>query len=313
MPQFVNRHTIGSFDSKLITNAIETNSLTKRFGTHAAVSGLDLVVPTGEIFGFLGPNGAGKTTTIRMLLGLARPTSGSVSLMGSPMPKAASELRFRIGALLEPPAFYPSLSAITNLRLLALTSGKKPTHRINALIDSVGLSGSKAKRVSGFSHGMRQRLGIAAALLHDPELIVLDEPLTGLDPDGIRDVRILMKNLATSGKTVFLSSHALSEVQQTCTSVAFLSKGRLAGQYQVDQFLEESRTVRVVIEPKEQAADLLKNLGWRVSFHAGELIVESGNRDQVRDALVQNGLSPIQVTQRGRSLEDLYIELTGSG
>lgn len=288
---------------------IELKALTRYFGKKAAVSGLDLVVPTGEVFGFLGPNGAGKTTTIRMMLGLIGASSGSVSLLGRQIPRDFHKIHLRIGAMLEPPTFYPSVSAATNLRLLSLTAARPLSGEdVHRLIDLVGLSMAGKKMVGAFSHGMRQRLGIAVALMHNPDLVILDEPLTGLDPEGIREVRVLIRELGSQGKTVFLSSHLLAEVEQVCTSVGFLVEGHLIGQYSAEA-LRRSRQVRVVQASHNEAA-LLTSRGWKVTPDGPDLLVENATRDEVRDTLVAEGLTLVEVRDDTKTLEDLYVVLT---
>lgn len=294
-----------------MTPAIETCELTKRYGKRSAVSELSLSVDEGSVFGFLGPNGAGKTTTIRMMLGLARPTTGTINLLGNPIPGALNAIRRRIGVLLEPPAFYPSTSSLTNLKLLAFTSGVRKTRReLEELLDLVGLGDEGKKKVGAFSHGMSQRLGIAACLLHHPDLIVLDEPLTGLDPDGIRQVRALVNVLAKEGKTIFLSSHLLAEVQQVCTHVGFLKDGRLIGQFSIDEALQKVQRVRVSVSETGEPGAILRDHGWRAIEQDGSLIIEGADRDQVRDLLVAHNFRA-KVSEQSGNLEDVYIELTG--
>lgn len=209
---------------------IEAEQLTRRFGDRVAVDHLDFAVARGSITGFLGPNGAGKTTTIRMLLGLITPTSGRVRVCGVDVfgPDAAAQRPSRrVGAIVETPAAYLSLSAFDNLRVFALSSGLDvDAARIAAVLARVGLTGREREPVRGFSLGMKQRLGLAASLVHDPEVLFLDEPMNGLDPAGIVEMRVLLKRLAAEGKTIFVSSHALLEVQQTCTDVVVVAKGR---------------------------------------------------------------------------------------
>lgn len=295
-----------------MTPDIETCELTKRYGKRSAVSELSLSVDKGSVFGFLGPNGAGKTTTIRMMLGLARPTSGTINLLGNPIPGALSAIRRRIGVLLEPPTFYPSTSSLTNLKLLAFTSGVRKTRReLEELLDLVGLGDEGKKKVRAFSHGMRQRLGIAACLLHHPDLIVLDEPLTGLDPDGIRQIRGLVNVLAKEGKTVFLSSHLLAEVQQVCTHVGFLKDGKLIGQFSIDEALQKVQRVRVSVPDTGEPGAILRDHGWRAIEQDGSLIIEGADRDQVRDLLVAHNFRDAKVSEQSGNLEDVYVELTG--
>jgi ABC-2 type transport system ATP-binding protein len=223
------------------TPVISTRDLVKRFSDIDAVAGIDLAVPPGGVYGFLGPNGAGKTTTIRILLGLIRPTRGSAALFGEPVAQGRAVLD-RVGALVERPAFYPYLSATDNLRLLGLARGI-PESRLGTLVpealDRVGLAEAAPRKAGRFSTGMRQRLGIAAALLGRPDLVILDEPANGLDPNGVVDVRQLISALARDGITVFLSSHVLPEVEQLCQRVAILQKGRIVAEGEVMLRAEE--------------------------------------------------------------------------
>ncbi|HEU0240882.1 MAG TPA: ATP-binding cassette domain-containing protein, partial [Micromonosporaceae bacterium] len=218
-----------------MTLAIASAGLTKRFRSgQVAVDGIDLAVPHGAVYGFLGPNGSGKTTTIRLLLGLIRPTAGTHQLLDAPMPAAARDVLPRIGALVEGPAFHPYLSGRDNLRRLdAADRTVSPTttdRRINAALERVGLLAAAGKRYRIFSLGMRQRLALAAALLRPRELLILDEPTNGLDPQGTREVRLLLTDLAAAGTTVVLSTHLLSEVEQVCTHVGVMHLGRLVAQ-----------------------------------------------------------------------------------
>ena len=238
--------------------AIATSGLTKRFrGGQVAVDDIDLVVPHGSVYGFLGPNGSGKTTTIRMLLGLIAPTAGSHTVLGRPMPRSAAEVLPRVGALVEGPAFHPHLSGRANLaRLDAADRTADPAtadRRIAAALDRVGLGAAARKRYRAYSLGMRQRLGIAAALLQPRELLVLDEPTNGLDPQGTREVRTLVSALAADGVTVLLSSHLLSEVEQVCTHVGVMHVGRLVAQGTLDA-LRQGRAPRAQVESTDPAA-----------------------------------------------------------
>ncbi len=208
--------------------AIETQGLTKHYGRHPAVVGLDLRVPRGVVFGFLGRNGAGKTTTIGMLVGLLRPTAGRVWLLGRDVSHDLRTALRRTGVLLDRPAFYPYLTGQENLWVVAQVLGRDAAARIKPVLQTVDLADRAGDRFGSYSSGMKQRLGLAAALLNDPELLILDEPTTGLDPIGQRDTRLLIRRLADeTGKTVFLSSHQLAEVEQVCDQVAIIDRGRL--------------------------------------------------------------------------------------
>src|SRR6266550_4657316 len=206
---------------------IETHALTKKFGDRIAVNGVDLTVPAGIAFGFLGPNGAGKTTMIRTLLGLTKPTSGEVALLGLPQPKHRREALARVGAIVEEPRFHPHLTGRENLWIVAAARDAAAAGRIDGALERVGLSHRADERVKAYSLGMRQRLGIARCLLADPVLLILDEPMNGLDPAGILEMRHLIRAFVDEGRTVFLSSHLLDEVEKTCDQVAIVDRGRI--------------------------------------------------------------------------------------
>lgn len=248
------------------TAAIETKGLTKRFGHQLAVDNVDLAVPHGAVFGFLGPNGSGKTTTIRMLLGLAAASAGTVSVLGRPMPEQLHEVLPRVGALVEGPAFYPFLSGTANLhRLDAAGRHADPgtrTARVADALERVGLSHAAGKRVHAYSLGMKQRLGIANALLSPRELLVLDEPTNGLDPQGTREVRSLVRSLAADGATVFVSSHLLAEVEQICTHAAIMSAGRLVAQGPLAELRQAGGArIRLLTPDAGTAKEVLLRLG----------------------------------------------------
>jgi ABC-2 type transport system ATP-binding protein len=224
---------------------IECRGLTKRYRGTTALAGLDLTVEAGQVFGFLGANGAGKTTTMRILLGLVAPSSGRAWLNGKRVPDPAGLAR--VGAMIEEPAFYPWLTGRRNLDLLALSGARRPARgeEISAALERAGLTGAADRKVKGYSQGMRQRLGLAAALMHRPALLLLDEPANGLDPAGIKEFRTLLRSLADGGTTVFLSSHLLAEVGQVCDQVAVIHEGRLAGQGPVSQLATEEAFLRL--------------------------------------------------------------------
>lgn len=246
--------------------AIATRGLTKRFGHQVAVDRIDLAVPRGAVFGFLGPNGSGKTTTIRVMLGLAGASGGTVSLLGRPMPAHLREVLPRVGALVEGPAFYPFLSGEANLARLDTANRNAPSAtraaRVAQALDRVGLGHAARKKVRAYSLGMKQRLGIANALLMDRDLLVLDEPTNGLDPQGTREVRALVRSLAAGGTTVFVSSHLLAEVEQMCTHVGVMSVGRLVAQGSLDDLRRAGQAhVRVLTPDAEAARRELARLG----------------------------------------------------
>jgi ABC-2 type transport system ATP-binding protein len=291
--------------------AVETSGLSKRFRKRVAVQPIDLEVPAGSLFGYLGPNGAGKTTTIRMLLGLARPTAGSARLLGAPVPRGLAGVRKRIGCVLENPAFYPRLSARKNLRVLAHVAGDQAAvGRVDELLERVGLTDRANDRVRAYSHGMRQRLGLAAALLHDPELIVLDEPATALDPAGIRDVRGMLAALRDEGRTIFISSHLLSEVEQICDRVCVVSKGRQVYQGTLAGLTTGAGRVRVAIDDPTAAERALQELGWSFERRADEIYVDGVPAREVNRALADRGLYAHGISEDARRLEDVFLELT---
>ena len=300
------------------TPVIATDGLAKRFRDVDAVAGVDLRVPAGGIYGFLGPNGAGKTTTIRMLLGLMRPTRGVASLFGQPV-VPGSDVLDRVGALVERPAFYPYLSAVDNLRVLGLTRGL-PDSRLGAAVpealDRVGLM-EAAKRPAGrYSTGMRQRLGIAAALLGRPQLVILDEPTNGLDPNGVVEVRELIRHLARDGTTVFLSSHVLPEVEQLCDHVAVLRKGRVIAEGETQAMLRQGERLYVRFDTPgdaTQAEPVLEAIGptTRSDSDTGRFVDAPATRgSDVARALAAAGLYPAELSVHRQSLEAVFIELT---
>ncbi|GAA2747194.1 ABC transporter ATP-binding protein [Terrabacter aerolatus] len=301
--------------------AIATRGLTKRFGARAAVDGLDLLVPRGSVYGFLGPNGSGKTTTIRMLLGLVRPSAGTSTLLGQPVPQGAQLVLPRVGSLVEGPAFHPYLSGRANLQRLDaadLTADARDSRqRIDAALDRVGLLATAGKRYRAYSLGMRQRLAIAAALLVPRELLVLDEPTNGLDPQGTREVRHLVASLASDGTTVFVSSHLLSEVEQMCTHLGVMSDGRLVAQGSSTEVRGGAAPVaRILTEQPTVAARILTELGL-----VGVEAVPGGVRgtpdgiapEKIVAALVESGVGVKEFTVSSPSLEDLFVSLTGEG
>ena len=301
--------------------AVATAGLTKRFGQQVAVDAVDLLVPRGAVYGFLGPNGSGKTTTIRMLLGLIRATSGHQSLLGKAMPDHAGDVLPLVGSLVEGPAFHPYLSARTNLSRLdcvdRYADPRTTKVRIDGALDRVGLLAAADKKYRAYSLGMRQRLAIAATLLAPRELLVLDEPTNGLDPQGTREVRHLIGSLADDGATVLVSSHLLSEVEQVCTHVGVMHVGRLLTQGPIAQVRAVSEPrARVETDRPEDAARVLRELGLT------EVAVESGwaagtlgklAAENVVAALVHDGVPVTGFAVERPSLEDLFVSLTGEG
>jgi ABC-type multidrug transport system ATPase subunit len=298
-----------------------SQGLTKRFRRQLAVDRIDLEVPDRAVYGFLGPNGSGKTTTIRMLLGLISPTAGDISLFGSPMPSAARTALPRVGSLVEGPAFHPYLSGRANLaRLDAADRYSDPgtsRSRIDAALDRVGLLAAAAKRYRAYSLGMRQRLAIAASLLMPRDLLVLDEPTNGLDPQGTREVRRLISDLAGDGATVLLSSHLLAEVEQICSHVGVMYEGRLVAQGPLDELQASTvQTVRIDTDRPEDAGRVLAELGLSeietstrsVTANLGDVAVEKIMPNLVHAAVPVLGFAVLQP-----SLEDVFVSLTGEG
>jgi len=314
--------------------AVQTLGLTKRFGHQTAVDAIDLQVPDGAVYGFLGPNGSGKTTTIRMLLGLVEPTAGERRLLGRPVPRDAAIVLPRVGALVEGPAFHPYLSGRANLARLDaadLTADPRTARsRIDTALDRVGLLAAADKRYRAYSLGMRQRLAIAAALLVPRDLLVLDEPTNGLDPQGTREVRSLVASLAHEGATVLVSSHLLAEVEQICTHLGVMREGRLVAQGSLAEVRGSGRTgCRLVTARPEAAVAVLADLGVAEVGVAemsaagpgeatdGARVVEGDlgelAPDKVVAALVHAGIPVSSFTTAVRSLEDVFVSLTGEG
>ncbi|MGH1548949.1 ABC transporter ATP-binding protein [Leifsonia poae] len=302
--------------------AIATSGLTKRFRSRSVVDGLDLHVPRGSVFGFLGPNGSGKTTTIRMLLGLISPSAGSIRVLGEAMPGRGATVLPRVGALVEGPAFAPYLSGTANLirRDTAdrYAPGATRRARVEAALDRVGLSHAAGKHVRAYSLGMKQRLGIAGALLTDRDLLVLDEPTNGLDPQGTREVRTLVRSLADEGTTVFVSSHLLAEIEQVCTHAAIMRAGRLVAQGSLDD-LRRGSGPRVAVETPDAslAASVLARFGLTAETAAGgveaALPADAAPAEQLAAALVGDGVRLRGFAVRASSLEERFVELTGEG
>jgi ABC-2 type transport system ATP-binding protein len=307
--------------------AIETHSLSKRFGGHAAVDHVDLAVPEGAVFGFLGPNGSGKTTTIRMLLGLVAASDGDIRVFGQAMPERLADVLPYVGALVEGPAFAPFLSGEANLARLDsadrhAASATRRT-RIREALERVGLGHAAKKHVRAYSLGMKQRLGIAGALLSPRELLVLDEPTNGLDPQGTREVRALIRSFADEGATVFVSSHLLSEVEQLCTHAAILSAGRLVAQGSLDELRTMEHPLVVVMTPDVGTArSVLLALGLVPEPHDRDADLEMvtaslTGRDLpsevIVEQLVTRGVRVRGFTVQRASLEDRFVELTGEG
>jgi len=280
---------------------IETRHLTKKFGDRAAVNGVDLTVPAGVAFGFLGPNGAGKTTMIRTLLGLTQPTSGDVALLGLPQPAKRAEALARVGAIVEEPRFHPHLTGRENLKIVAAARDRAADARIPEALERVGLAHRANDRVKTYSLGMRQRLGIARCLLADPALLILDEPMNGLDPAGILEMRRLIRAFVDEGRTVFLSSHLLDEVEKTCDHVAIVDQGRVVLQGAVGAIAAQGEPT-VLLEVGEGR----KLLGFTVD-EVVDLLAADGAALERRAALP--GVDPTLVRAVGRRAGQLFVVL----
>ncbi|MGZ0710937.1 ABC transporter ATP-binding protein (plasmid) [Coraliomargarita sp. W4R53] len=307
--------------------AIETRGLTKYFHRHAAVAGIDLAVPRGAVFGFLGPNGSGKTTTIRMLLGLVRASSGEAYVLGSPMPRAFATVLPRVGALVEGPAFWPYLSGEQNLQRLDAADPRSHARsrdkRVASALERVGLSHAAGKKAHAYSLGMKQRLGLANALLTPRDLLVLDEPTNGLDPQGTREVRSLVQSVAAEGTTVFVSSHLLAEVEQVCTHVGIMSAGSLMTQGTLEDFRSAGGADRARVDTPDitEATRVLTRMGLVVAAGANSSMVvatmpaetAASQPAMIVAALVQAGVRVNGFAVERTSLEQRFVELTGEG
>lgn len=292
---------------------IETTGLRKEYrtrrGTRVAVAGLDLRVEAGGVHGFLGPNGSGKTTTIRMLLGLARASAGSMRLFGESVPDRLPAVVGRIGAVVESPKFSPHLSGRQNLLLLSRSIGVADA-RVDAAVETVGLTGRDQDRYKAYSLGMKQRLAIAATLLKDPALLILDEPTNGLDPAGIREVRDTIRSLGEAGTTVLLSSHILAEVQQVCTSATIIGQGRVLASGQVDQLLGGATSHRVRVTDPAPAAGVLRTAGLTVATEGDLLVVESDDPASITRLLAREDIWVSELMPARQDLESYFLSLT---
>ncbi|MDW8403505.1 ABC transporter ATP-binding protein [Chloroflexus sp.] len=297
-------------------NAIETIDLTKRYGKRLAVDQLNLTVGKGEVFGFLGPNGAGKTTTIAMLLGLVKPTKGRALVLGYDVQREPALALQRVGAMIEAPAFYPYLSGADNLRVLARAGGI-PLDRVKRVLDIVELSDRARDKVATYSQGMKQRLAIAAALLPDPELIMLDEPTNGLDPAGTVEIRTLIRELAAGGRTILLCSHLLHEVEQLCQRVAIMKEGKLIAAGEVATLLRRGQGVRVRVQGDPgPAVSLLRGLAWVSSVTVqGDAIIVDAPTDrtaEINALLIKADIVVAEIGASSSSLEEFFLTVTKS-
>ncbi len=315
-------HTTSTSRSRAEDNtdvdAIRVWALTKRFGRVTAVKDASFEVKAGDVFGLLGPNGAGKTTIIRMLVGLMKPDSGNAHIFGFDPTTNRREVLQRTSSILESPALYPRLSGYDNLRAMALVVGVHDPKKLFDVLSTMGLIDRAKDKFEAYSLGMKQRLCIAAALLTDPQLIILDEPTNGLDPAGMRDIRELIRDLTREGRTVFLSSHLLSEVQQVCNRVAILQRGLVIAQGEVATLLAGRGTVLIRVPPAdhEKASAILKDHGWagRVRLNTDHLIVDSasGQGAEINRALAAQGIYASEITPQSQSLEQYYLTQTGA-
>jgi ABC-2 type transport system ATP-binding protein len=294
---------------------IEVRGLVKRYGELTAVAGVDITVQTGDVYGYLGPNGAGKTTSLRMMLGLITPTEGSAKLFGRD-PNVTVDALDGVAGFVEAPAFYPYMTARRNLELMAAFDGHGAPDRVDWALDTVELTHRARDKVGGYSHGMRQRLGIAAALLRDPRLLLLDEPATGLDPGGMRDMRALIRRLAEEGMTVMLSSHLLAEVEELCNRVAIVRKGKIVYEGLISELKRgagttytlsstDDRTAYEVCRAQPGITDLRIDEHGRIAFTADESSVADLSQALIEAGALIKALAPTTVT-----LEDLFFSLT---
>lgn len=294
---------------------LQTNNLSKTFGKHKAVDSVNISAYQGEVFGFLGPNGAGKTTTLGMVLGLIHPTDGDVTVLGERVTPNRTGVLKQVGALLGAPAFVPYLSAWTNLELVARLSPGVDKQRIADVLKLVGLSDYARRKVGMFSTGMKQRVGLAMALVHRPRFVILDEPTNGLDPAGMREIRGLLRGLADNGTTVLLSSHLLNEVQQVCDRIAVLNKGKVVAQGLVSDLLREQKpAVRLKLAPDCDPTTALRGLDRVESIERdGQWVIIQGIETQpVLNHLLAQGIIPLEITNHKNDLEALFMDVTAA-
>jgi ABC-2 type transport system ATP-binding protein len=291
---------------------IETRALTKRFGDRAAVDSVDLTVPAGIAFGFLGPNGAGKTTMIRTLLGLTQPSSGEISLLGLPQPAKRTEALARVGAIVEEPKFHPHLTGRENLKIVAAARDTAAESRIGESLERVGLGHRGDDRVKTYSLGMRQRLGIARCLIADPALLILDEPMNGLDPAGILEMRHLIRAFVAEGRTVFLSSHLLDEVEKTCDQIAIVDQGRIVVQGGVEEIASSGDpTLLIEVDDEAAARRVLDGAAIEVEGNALRVKLDTGrSAAEINRALVEAGIAVSRLEPARATLEEKFLEIT---
>jgi ABC-2 type transport system ATP-binding protein len=309
-PQSAHTKAVQAADASDQEIVLRVAGLTKRYGERAVVQNLNLEVRRGEVFGFLGPNGAGKTTAIAMMLGLVQPHAGTIEILGHDVAHGYAPALKNVGAIVETPAYYPYLSGLDNLRVLALARGGAPAHRYDEVLTLVGLKGRERDRFGTYSLGMKQRLGVAGALLHQPELLILDEPSNGLDPAGMVEIRELILRLAGEGQTIVLCSHLLNEVQQVCDRVAILARGKLVAEGRIDTLLAGQEKLRLLATSQEA---LLAALGSRASRDGeGTLVaVTRADAPALLRALLGAGIDLVEARWVGGELEKFYLEQVG--
>jgi ABC-2 type transport system ATP-binding protein len=299
--------------------AVEVHGLHKRFGPNIAVNGVELLVPRGCAFGYLGPNGAGKTTLMRVLLGLTHADSGSMAMLGHPVPKERDKALARVGAIVDEPRFHPHLTGRENLAMLASSREPAASGRIDPALDRVGMGPRADDKVAGYSMGMRQRLGVAACLLGNPELLILDEPMNGLDPAGMSDMREMILSFVDEGRTVVLSSHLLDEVQRTCDSVAIVDRGTVIRQGPITELLAGSSVVvEVECSEPERAKGLIERVAPGTSvdlvpFGLSANLPPGTNRDLIAEmsrVLIEGGIDLYRIQPLQASLESWFLEVT---
>ena len=293
---------------------VRTEHLTKHYGKLVAVDDLNLEVRRGQIFGFLGPNGAGKTTTMCMMLGLIAPTSGNIEIFGLSVKSNLADILGKIGAVMESPGFYPYLSGWDNLRVFARISRNVTDNRMKEVLNLVDLADRAKDKFSGYSQGMKQRLAIACALLHDPEFIIFDEPTSGLDPAGMKEIRELLIRLGQEGKTIFLNSHLLHEVELVCNHVAIIKEGKVIASGAPNDLIKHGDTLQIRVTDIDKAVALLNEEDWVSSItREGDLLILKAPTERATDIsalLAKNGVFVSEMKAREDSLESIFLELT---
>jgi ABC-2 type transport system ATP-binding protein len=293
---------------------IQTEHLTKRFGKLVAVDGLNLEIHRGEVFGFLGPNAAGKTTTIGMMVGLIKPTAGRVKIFGLDIENNLPNILPKVGVVMDNPAFYPYLSGRDNLRLFSRVTGGINDDRIEQVLEVVDLTSRAKDKFKTYSLGMKQRVGVACALLHDPEFLILDEPTSGLDPAGMKEIRELITRLGQEGKTIFLSSHLLHEVEQVCDHMAIIKQGKLIAQGGVTELLRRGAVLELQVTDPDRAMTILQEQSWvsSVTREGDLLLVEapSERATEISALLAKNDIFASEMKTRASTLESFFLEVT---